>query len=87
MKRNRFSSRKRISADATELIRLAIGLAEVRSQLEYRFEQNCLAELVALHLSTLSRPWSAASELHPSSAEATADLSTAMPPLDFHHWI
>jgi len=28
MKRNRFSSRKRISADATEVGRLAIGLAE-----------------------------------------------------------
>jgi hypothetical protein len=46
MKRNRFSSRKRISADATELSRLAIGLAESGSKLEDLFWQNRLAELV-----------------------------------------
>ena len=46
MKRNRFSSRKRISADATELGRLAIGLAESGSKLEDTFWQGRLAELV-----------------------------------------
>ena len=46
MKRNRFSSRKRISADATELSRLAIGLAESGSKLEDTFWQSRLAELV-----------------------------------------
>ncbi|MBL8394004.1 MAG: DUF2863 family protein [Candidatus Accumulibacter sp.] len=46
MKRNRFSSRKRISADATELSRLAIGLAESGSKLEDQFWQSRLAELV-----------------------------------------
>ncbi|MCP5247733.1 MAG: DUF2863 family protein [Candidatus Accumulibacter sp.] len=46
MKRNRFSSRKRISADATELGRLAIGLAESGSKLEDLFWQSRLAELV-----------------------------------------
>ncbi|MEF8724629.1 MAG: DUF2863 family protein [Candidatus Accumulibacter phosphatis] len=46
MKRNRFSSRKRISADATELGRLAIGLAESGSKLEDLFWQKRLAELV-----------------------------------------
>ncbi|WP_313951457.1 DUF2863 family protein [Accumulibacter sp.] len=46
MKRNRFSSRKRISADATELGRLAIGLAESGSKLEDLFWQNCLAEIL-----------------------------------------
>ncbi|WP_291985596.1 DUF2863 family protein [Candidatus Accumulibacter sp. ACC007] len=46
MKRNRFSSRKRISADATELGRLAIGLAESGSKIEDLFWQKRLAELV-----------------------------------------
>jgi hypothetical protein len=46
MKRNRFTSRKRISADATELSRLAIGLAESGSKLEDLFWQNRLGELV-----------------------------------------
>ena len=46
MKRNRFSSRKRISADATEVGRLAIGLAESGSKLEDLFWQKRLAELV-----------------------------------------
>lgn len=46
MKRNRFSSRKRISADATELSRLAIGLAESGSKLEDLFWQNRLGQLV-----------------------------------------
>jgi hypothetical protein len=46
MKRNRFSSRKRISADATELGRLAIGLAESGSKLEDLFWQKRLADLV-----------------------------------------
>jgi hypothetical protein len=46
MKRNRFSSRKRISADATELSRLAIGLAESGSKLEDQFWQGRLVELV-----------------------------------------
>ncbi|KFB67945.1 DUF2863 family protein [Candidatus Accumulibacter vicinus] len=46
MKRNRFTSRKRISADATELSRLAIGLAESGSKLEDLFWQNRLGALV-----------------------------------------
>ncbi|MDS4013957.1 MAG: DUF2863 family protein [Candidatus Accumulibacter sp.] len=46
MKRNRFSSRKRISADAAELSRLAIGLAESGGKLEDDFWQNRLGELV-----------------------------------------
>ncbi len=46
MKRNRLSSRKRISADATELGRLAIGLAESGSKLEDTFWQARLAELL-----------------------------------------
>jgi hypothetical protein len=46
MKRNRFSSRKRISADAAELSRLAIGLAESGGKLEDEFWQNRLGELV-----------------------------------------
>ncbi|MBL8402035.1 DUF2863 family protein [Accumulibacter sp.] len=46
MKRNRFTSRKRISADATELSRLAIGLAESGSKLEDMFWQNRLGKLV-----------------------------------------
>lgn len=46
MKRNRFSSRKRISAEATELGRLAIGLADSGSKLEDFFWQGRLAEIV-----------------------------------------
>jgi hypothetical protein len=46
MKRNRFSSRKRISADATELSRLAIGLAESGSKIEDQFWQGRLVQLV-----------------------------------------
>ncbi len=46
MKRNRFSSRKRISADAAELSRLAIGLAESGGKLEDDFWQNRLGELI-----------------------------------------
>jgi len=46
MKRTRFSSRKRISADATELSRLAIGLAESGSKVEDAFWQARLAQLL-----------------------------------------
>ncbi|MCM8595079.1 DUF2863 family protein [Accumulibacter sp.] len=46
MKRNRLSSRKRISADATELSRLAIGLADSGSRLEDLFWQERLGELI-----------------------------------------
>ncbi len=46
MKRNRFSSRKRISADATELSRLAIGLAESGSKVEDTFWQVRLTTLL-----------------------------------------
>lgn len=46
MKRNRLSSRKRISADATELGRLATGLAESGGKLEDAFWEKQLAELV-----------------------------------------
>ncbi|MDQ5879043.1 MAG: hypothetical protein QG638_1778, partial [Pseudomonadota bacterium] len=46
MKRTRFSSRSRISADATELARLATGLAESGGKLEDAFWEARLAELV-----------------------------------------
>jgi hypothetical protein len=46
MKRNRLSSRKRISTDATELGRLATGLAESGGKLEDAFWEARLAELV-----------------------------------------
>lgn len=46
MKRTRFSSRSRISADATELARLATGLAESGGKLEDAFWESRLAELV-----------------------------------------
>lgn len=46
MKRNRLSSRKRISADATELGRLATGLAESGGKLEDLFWERQLCELV-----------------------------------------
>ena len=46
MKRNRLSSRKRISSDATELGRLAIGLAESGGKLERDFWEAQLVELV-----------------------------------------
>jgi hypothetical protein len=46
MKRNRLSSRKRISTDASELGRLAIGLAEAGGKLEDAFWENQLNELV-----------------------------------------
>ncbi len=46
MKRTRTSSRKRISADATELGRLAIELAESGGKLERMFWENQISELV-----------------------------------------
>ena len=46
MKRNRLSSRKRMSSDATELGRLAIGLAESGGKLERSFWENQLVELI-----------------------------------------
>ena len=46
MKRNRLSSRKRISADATELGRLATGLAESGGKLEDLFWEKELSELI-----------------------------------------
>jgi len=46
MKRNRLSSRKRISADATELGRLATGLAESGGKLEDAFWEKQLSDLV-----------------------------------------
>ena len=46
MKRNRLSSRKRISTDASELGRIAIGLAESGGQLEEDFWHAQLAELI-----------------------------------------
>lgn len=46
MKRTRFSSRKRISADATELSRLATGLAESGCRLEDAFWEKRLSEVV-----------------------------------------
>ena len=46
MKRNRLSSRKRISADATELGRLATGLADSGGKLEEVFWEKQLVELV-----------------------------------------
>ena len=46
MKRNRLSSRKRISADATELGRLATGLADSGGKLEEVFWEKQLVELI-----------------------------------------
>jgi hypothetical protein len=46
MKRNRLSSRKRISADATELGRLATGLAESGGKLEDLFWEKQISELI-----------------------------------------
>ena len=46
MKRNRLSSRKRISADATELGRLATGLAESGGKLEDLFWEKQLVDLI-----------------------------------------
>lgn len=46
MKRNRLSSRKRISADATELGRLATGLADSGGKLEDEFWEKQLSELI-----------------------------------------
>ena len=46
MKRSRFSARKRISSDATELGRLASGLAESGGKLEDSLWEKLLAELV-----------------------------------------
>ena len=46
MKRNRLSTRKRISADATELGRLAICLAESGGKLEDAFWEKQLSDLV-----------------------------------------
>lgn len=46
MKRNRFSSRKRISVDATDLSRLATGLAESGGKLEIAFWETRLAEVI-----------------------------------------
>lgn len=46
MKRNRLSSRKRISADAAELNRLAIGLADSGSKIEDQFWERRLGEQV-----------------------------------------
>ena len=46
MKRNRVSTRKRISADATELGRLATGLAESGGKLEDTFWEKQLSELI-----------------------------------------
>lgn len=46
MKRTRFSARNRISADATELARLATGLAESGCKLEDAFWEKSLATLV-----------------------------------------
>ncbi len=46
MKRNRLSSRKRISSDATELIRLATCLSESGGRLEDVFWEKQLSELI-----------------------------------------
>lgn len=46
MKRSRFSSRSRVSADAAELSRLAAGLAESGSKIEDAYWESRLAELV-----------------------------------------
>ena len=43
MKRTRFSARNRVSSDAAELTRLAIGLAESGSKLEDAFWESELA--------------------------------------------
>jgi hypothetical protein len=82
MKRNRFTSRKRISADATELSRLAIGLAESGSKLEDLFWQNRLGELVdkLFHdgpRMTSPARWTACSTRMPMAHDDLADIIEA----------
>ncbi len=77
MKRNRLSSRKRISADANELSRLATGLAESGGRLEDAFWEKQLSELVTSLLRTGAEDDLNASldRLFDSHAEAHDDLA------------
>jgi len=77
MKRNRFSSRKRISTDAAELGRLATGLAESGGKLEDAFWETRLAELVGklLHDSAEDDLNAALDRLFDTHAAAHDDLA------------
>jgi hypothetical protein len=77
MKRSRFSSRKRISADATELGRLATGLAESGGKLEDAFWEKRLAEQVnrLLHSSAEDDLNAALDRLFDTHAAAHDDLA------------
>jgi len=82
MKRSRFSARKRISTDATELSRLAIGLAESGSKMEDQFWQGRLVELVnrLFHDGTEDDFTSALDRLfdaHPMAHDDLADIIEA----------
>lgn len=77
MKRSRFSSRKRISSDATELGRLASGLAESGGKLEDAFWETRLAEQVdkLLHNSAEDDLNAALDRLFDTHATAHDDLA------------
>lgn len=82
MKRTRFSSRSRISADATELARLATGLAESGSQVEDAFWQNQLARLVGSMLEAgaeddLNASLDRLFDTHAEAHDALADMVEA----------
>lgn len=82
MKRSRFSSRKRISTDATELGRLATGLAESGGKLEDAFWENRLAELVGKLLrdgaeDDLNAALDRLFDTHPAAHDDLADMVEA----------
>ncbi len=82
MKRTRFSSRSRISADATELSRLAVGLAESGGILEDAFWQSRLAGLIEslLHAGAeddLNAALDRLFDTHPEAHDALADMVEA----------
>ena len=79
MKRTRFSSRSRISADAAELARLAIGLAESGGVLEDGFWQTRLDELIASLLEAgaeddLNAALDRLFDTNPAAHDALADM-------------
>lgn len=78
MKRNRLSSRKRISSDATELGRLATGLAESGGTLEDSFWEAQLAALIDKLLAAgdeddLNAALDRLFDTHPGAHDALAD--------------
>ena len=78
MKRSRFTSRSRISADATELSRLATGLAESGSRIEDAWWEGRLDELVDSLLQSgaeddLNAALDRLFDTHPDAHDALAD--------------